>query len=1068
MKRILQILLLSLGVFLAHNSVAQIDTEFWFAAPELTEGAEETALRDRPIYLVLSSFDQTTEVEILQPANLNGFEPIEVTIDPFSTEQVNLTDRIDMIESRPANEVLSTGILVRSSEPINAYYEIRSPNNTDLISLKGKNALGEKFYLPFQTLWDNDLSLGGVPYLPPPRSGFVVMATDDSTTVEITPPVDLLGHPANITFTVFLHRGETYFCEASGNLGSQRPAGTFIESDKPITVTTKDDMIDNDFSTDGGADVAADQMISYEWAGTEHIVMNSNLSGPGDQVYLLATENNTEIYLNGADTPEIILNEGEQYVFGLEEDSYFIESSEKIYVWHIGGIGDQIAGAAIPALECTGSNRVSFVRSSGNDLYVNLTIRSGSEDEFTLNGDPGIIQASDFETVPGSDGDFVFARIQLSTSDVPAGSTSVIENDSDELFHMGITNRSNGASANYGYFTNFSYLNIGGSSTDICLNDSLELDAGPGKTEYSWNTGDTTQRIIVTQPGMYIVETFSGTDCFASDTINVNYYEPPIDLGEDQTICEGDSITLEPGGSFFFTWQDSSTAPTFTTDTAGLFWVQVTDFQGCTTADSIQIATSPRPETPEITGDTVLCEGDDATLTIDEIEDLEQTGYRWVLSDGTEVTPGNELVIENVTESDTGYYYASYLVDGCRGFADSVHISVNPVPQLDLGDDVELCDNTDYTIDPVNTTTGLMHEWNDGSSDTTLTVSETDTYSLEVENSFGCTTQDQIQVTFTETPDAPVINGNLDYCSNDTIELTTQQTEGVTYTWFNPEGDELETENGEYINEDIFISLSGTYSVIANIGDCFSEEVEFDISINPLPQFTIEGESIICEGDSTTLTAPEGFASYEWSTGESGSSITVSEAGDYELTVTNDFGCQTNNAHEVEISDPSVEFTQSPEEAIEPDDAVEFEGLIDGNATSIETWLWEIEDHGEFSGNPVDVLFDQAGFYQVMLTATDGTGCSASTSREVTIAYPLTVPTVFTPNNDGQNDLFIIQGLEVYDNVHLRIFNRWGELIFEDDNYRNYWDAQDVSEGTYFYTLEVGDEFKEGSITILR
>tara|TARA_R110002050_G_scaffold205780_3_gene341535 strand:- start:26045 stop:29038 length:2994 start_codon:yes stop_codon:yes gene_type:complete len=78
---------------------------------------------------------------------------------------------------------------------------------------------------------------------------------------------------------------------------------------------------------------------------------------------------------------------------------------------------------------------------------------------------------------------------------------------------------------------------------------------------------------------------------------------------------------------------------------------------------------------------------------------------------------------------------------------------------------------------------------------------------------------------------------------------------------------------------------------------------------------------------------------------------------------------------------------------------------------------------------------------------------------------------IFTPNNDGINDLLRFDLLEVYPGSLLQIYNRWGKLIYENENYRNDWDGEDYPDGTYFYVLDVNDESQgilKGTVTIIR
>ena len=79
------------------------------------------------------------------------------------------------------------------------------------------------------------------------------------------------------------------------------------------------------------------------------------------------------------------------------------------------------------------------------------------------------------------------------------------------------------------------------------------------------------------------------------------------------------------------------------------------------------------------------------------------------------------------------------------------------------------------------------------------------------------------------------------------------------------------------------------------------------------------------------------------------------------------------------------------------------------------------------------------------------------------------MPNSFTPNGDGFNDFFVIQGLEAFPNTKLTIFNRWGSEVYSVSSYTNNWDASDAPDGTYFYILELFNGEKiNGDVTIIR
>lgn len=85
-------------------------------------------------------------------------------------------------------------------------------------------------------------------------------------------------------------------------------------------------------------------------------------------------------------------------------------------------------------------------------------------------------------------------------------------------------------------------------------------------------------------------------------------------------------------------------------------------------------------------------------------------------------------------------------------------------------------------------------------------------------------------------------------------------------------------------------------------------------------------------------------------------------------------------------------------------------------------------------------------------------GCDKGTVTSIKTAGKaagMVISNVVTPNSDGKNDYFIVRGLDKYPNSSLFIFNRWGGAVYQDKNYQNNWNATGLSEGTYYYRLEL-------------
>ncbi len=253
------VLLLAFGKI----SVCQNDTAFWFAAPEVSSNALNY---DKPIVLHFSTTNLPANVTVSQPANA-AFAPIIVNIPASSTISVDLTNFIGSIENTPANCVLNYGLHITSSEKITAHYEVVSSYcncNPEIFSLKGRNALGDSFMIPSQTYYSNGT------YNPVPYSSFDIVATENGTTVVVTPSNNVVGHPAGVSFNINLNRGQTWSGTATSQLPSGHLQGSVVTSNKPIAITIKDDLIG---SPGGGRDLAGDQIVPVSLTGTEYIVV---------------------------------------------------------------------------------------------------------------------------------------------------------------------------------------------------------------------------------------------------------------------------------------------------------------------------------------------------------------------------------------------------------------------------------------------------------------------------------------------------------------------------------------------------------------------------------------------------------------------------------------------------------------------------------------------------------------------------------------------------------------------------------------------------------------------------
>jgi len=166
---------------------------------------------------------------------------------------------------------------------------------------------------------------------------------------------------------------------------------------------------------------------------------------------------------------------------------------------------------------------------------------------------------------------------------------------------------------------------------------------------------------------------------------------------------------------------------------------------------------------------------------------------------------------------------------------------------------------------------------------------------------------------------------------------------------------------------------------------------------------------------------------------------------------------------------PTAAFSASPSSPSLLNVPIQFTDNSTGNIVS---WQWDFGDGNTSTIQNPTHTYSAKGTYSVKLVVTDNNGCKDSIIQTHEIIANVLVPNIFTPNKDGQNDLLVFSNLEYYEN-NLKVFNRWGNLIFEADNYKNDWDGGDASDGTYYFILEVINtnsevEIHKGSFTISR
>ncbi|MFH0865046.1 MAG: T9SS type A sorting domain-containing protein [Bacteroidota bacterium] len=423
-----------------------------------------------------------------------------------------------------------------------------------------------------------------------------------------------------------------------------------------------------------------------------------------------------------------------------------------------------------------------------------------------------------------------------------------------------------------------------GNDTSICPGFSITLDPGFNiDYSYQWSTNETTPAIDITSSGTYsVTATDVFTGCENADTINVSSGSSvAIDLGSDQTECEGYSVFLSPG---FFTgcsylWSTGETTQSINVTTTDDYSVTVTkNSSGCFDSDTVHVTFNPEPVI-DLGPDKDTCTG--SIITADA-GFFPGATYLWSTGDNTQA----------IQTSVSGEYWVMVTnTFGCTG-KDTVQITFNPVPDVNLGSDFNICSGTSTTLD-AGYDSGASYLWSNSETTQIITVTTGGSYSVTVCNSFGCTDADTININVIT---SPVVNLGNDQtvCSGTPVMLDAQNT-GSVYLW-----------STEETTQTILITTDGEYSVtVTNLTNGCTGSDTVNITFITAPVVDLGSDQSLCSGDTAWLSAPLiSGASYSWSTGAVTQTISATTTDTYSVTVTVTGGCSDADTVNVLFNTP--------------------------------------------------------------------------------------------------------------------------------------------------------------------
>jgi gliding motility-associated-like protein len=663
-----------------------------------------------------------------------------------------------------------------------------------------------------------------------------------------------------------------------------------------------------------------------------------------------------------------------------------------------------------------------------------------------------------------------------------------------------------------------------GPDVTVCNGDPATIGGAPtasGGTApytYDWQPGGMTVPNPTVNPATTTTYTITVTDangCTGMDVVTVVVNAAVVaDAGPDLASCQGVAIAI--GGSptatggtapYSYSWapaaglssasvSNPSATPALTTS----YTVTVTDANGCTDQD-IMVLTIYPAVTADAGADQTMCDGASAVIggNPSAIGGTPNFVYTWApnayLDDNTIANPtANPPSTQN---------YTLTVVDanGCTDSDDMV-LTVAPNPTADAGQDQEVCEGSTKQIGGSPTAIGgtapYTYMWappNGLSSVSTANPQAgpnvTTTYTVTVTDANGCTAQDIVTVTVNQGPTAHA-GVDVELCEGESAVIggfpaATGGTPPYSYLW-NPIGD---LDDYGKPNPTTSTLTTTVYTLWVDDANGCVDIDSMTVTVHPLPVVTITvTDTHYCE-DETQIqlsSTPTGGA---WSgTGVFGSVFFPDAAGPglhlITYTYTDQWGCSNTD---------SINFLVTALPVVYAGDDVQ---IYKGHTTVLNP---TVSGHAPFSylWSPATGLNDATlqnptASPEVttvyMLTVTDSYGCTNSDEMQLyinpntPISTDPTTPNTFTPEPADQiNDTWIIPLLDHFPDNVVKIYNRWGQLVWETTNYSNAspWDGTSLNGtalpgGTYFYVITAADNansqvnalIHRGPITVIR
>jgi len=577
------------------------------------------------------------------------------------------------------------------------------------------------------------------------------------------------------------------------------------------------------------------------------------------------------------------------------------------------------------------------------------------------------------------------------------------------------------------------------SKTDVsCFNGTngtatVIVGGGTPGYAYSWNTSPvkTTATATGLSAGTYIVTITDTNGCIKYDTVNITQpTQMTSAVTKTDASCNADtngtaSVTVSGATApYTYSWTNGKTTPAISNLSAGRYIVTITDGKGCTKQDTANIL-QPNPLTASLTKNDISCyqksDGSIATTT---------SGGTMPYSFSWNTTPVSTAATINSLQAGT---YVFTIIDekGCK-YQDSSTVIEPPLLTIMAKDNGKIC--VDYNTGSINTTTiggtsPYTYSWNNGTSGANPNSLIAGTYIVTVTDKNGCIATDTS--TIENYPKTAIeVCPDDTICIGETVLLTVKGAK--TYTWTPTASLSCNTCPTPIAKP----NASTDYTVVGVDSNSCMDTAVIKLSVIPKLPVSVGPEINICEGNDIQLSAEGGIA-YEWTPEKTlnNSRIaspvsTTDTSARFQVIITENECFKDTLYQDVFIhKKPTIEL--GPDLKGTPGSVIQLHA--DVTKTNIIKWT---PNEGLNCYDCIDPLATLSK--TITYTATVYTDyCEAKDDITIRVACDgamFFIPNTFTPNGDGANDMFFPSASGVSNVDLFRVYNRWGEKIYEARN----------------------------------